>query len=85
LKSSFYCLDAEFGPFFLKFCSYFPYNARLCVNGNERAKRVAAAAGIGFTPLDNAFADCEDPHRLQRIRHGLPRPRSTGRCPGGSC
>jgi hypothetical protein len=25
----FYCLDADFGPFFLKFCSYFPYNARL--------------------------------------------------------
>src|SRR5712691_2696029 len=32
----FYCVDAEFGPFFLKFCSYYPYNARLCVNGNER-------------------------------------------------
>ena len=31
----FYCLDADFGPFFLKFCSYFPYNARLCVNGHE--------------------------------------------------
>jgi hypothetical protein len=67
----FYCVDAEFGPFFLKFCSYFPYNARLCVNGNERAKRVAAAAGIEFTPLDNAFAACADPDRLQRICHGL--------------
>jgi hypothetical protein len=66
----FYCVDAEFGPFFLKFCSYFPYNARLCVNGNERAKRVAAAVGIGFTPLDNAFAACEDPAGLQRICHG---------------
>src|SRR5215468_2128302 len=21
----FYCLDEEFGPFFIKFCSYFPY------------------------------------------------------------
>jgi len=70
----FYCVDAEFGPFFLKFCSYFPYNARLCVNGNERAKRVAAAVGIGFTPLDNAFAALDDPGdvtRLQRICHGL--------------
>src|SRR6266508_2950876 len=51
----FYCLDADFGPFFLKFCSYFPYNAKLCLNGNERAKRLAAKAGIGFTALDNAF------------------------------
>lgn len=31
----FYCLDEEFGPFFLKFCSYFPYNAKLCFNGHE--------------------------------------------------
>ena len=30
-----YCLDADFGPFFIKFSSYFPYNARLCINGNE--------------------------------------------------
>lgn len=66
----FYCVDAEWGPFFLKFCSYFPYNARLCVNGNERAKRVAAAVGIEFTPLDNAFAACADPDKLQRICHG---------------
>ncbi len=27
----FYCVDSEFGPFFLKFCSYFPYNAKLCI------------------------------------------------------
>ena len=25
----FYCVDADFGPFFLKFSSYFPYNAKL--------------------------------------------------------
>ncbi len=62
-----YAVDADFGPFFLKFCSYFPYNARLCINGNEYAKRQAAKAGIGFTPLDNGFAACEDPRRLQGI------------------
>jgi hypothetical protein len=62
-----YAVDADFGPFFLKFCSYFPYNAKLCINGNEWAKRQAARAGIGFTALDNGFAACEDPRRLQRI------------------
>ena len=41
------------------------------MNGNERAKRVAAALGIDFVPLDNAFAACADPGRLQRICHGL--------------
>src|SRR5215472_871785 len=25
-----YALDRDFGPFFLKFCSYFPFNAKLC-------------------------------------------------------
>src|SRR5215468_9686171 len=25
--------DEDFGPFFIKFCSYFPYNAKLCLNG----------------------------------------------------
>ena len=29
----FYCVDADFGPFFLKFCTYFPYTGKLCING----------------------------------------------------
>ena len=62
-----YAVDADFGPFFLKFSSYFPYNAKLCINGNEWAKRQAAKAGIGFTALDNGFAACDDPLRLQKI------------------
>ena len=40
----FYCLDDDFGPFFLKFCTYFPYNAKLCINGNEWAKCQAEKA-----------------------------------------
>jgi hypothetical protein len=63
----FYCYDANFGPFFLKFCSYFPYNAKLCINGNEWAKRQAGKAGIGFTALDNGFAAVDDPAALQAI------------------
>ena len=35
----FYCVDADFGPFFLKFGTYFPYTAKLCINGNEWAVR----------------------------------------------
>ena len=62
-----YAVDADFGPFFLKFCSYFPYNARLCLNGHEWAKRHAAKAGIGHTALDNGFATCADPAALQAI------------------
>ena len=67
----FYCVDEDFGPFFLKFCSYFPFNAKLCLNGNEWAKRQAAKAGIGFVPLDNAFAAVDDVPGLQAICHAL--------------
>jgi hypothetical protein len=67
----FYCADDDFGPFFLKFCSYFPFNAKLCINGNEWAKRQAAKAGIGFTPLDNAFAAVDDVAALQAICDAL--------------
>ena len=63
----FYCVDADFGPFFLKFCTYFPYTAKLCINGHEWAKRQAARAGIGFEALDNGFASGQDPAALQAI------------------
>jgi hypothetical protein len=63
----FYCVDTDFGPFFVKFCSYFPYNAKLCLNGHEWAKRQAAKAGIAFEALDNGFAAVEDPVALQAI------------------
>jgi hypothetical protein len=61
-----YALDVDFGPFFIKFCTYLPYNAKVCLNGNEWAKRQATKAGIHFDPLDNGFAACPEPVRLQR-------------------
>src|SRR6478736_3356395 len=63
----FYCVDADCGPFFLKFCSYFPFNAKLCINGHHWAQRQAAKAGVGFQTLDNGFAACDDPAALQAI------------------
>lgn len=67
----FYCVDKEFGPFFLKFCSYFPYNAKLCLNGHEYAKAQLAQRGIGYDAPDNAILACDDPEALQRICDGL--------------
>ena len=66
-----YAVDRDFGPFFLKFCSYFPYNGRLCLNGHEYAKRQLAQQGIGYEALDNGFRSCEDPEQLQAICNGL--------------
>src|SRR5215210_6595465 len=62
-----YAVDDDFGPFFIKFATYFPYNAKVCVNGNEWAKRQATKTGIGFEPLDNGFAACDQPARLQKL------------------
>jgi len=67
----FYCVDENFGPFFLKFCSYFPYNAKLCLNGHEYAKRQLERAGIQYQALDNGIQSCADPERLQRICDSL--------------
>jgi hypothetical protein len=64
-------VDADFGPLFLKFCSYFPYNAKLCINGNEYAKRQLAKRGIAYRALDNGIAWCKDAGALQRICDGL--------------
>ena len=63
----FYGVDRDFGPFFLKFASYFPYNAKLCINGHEYAKRQLAKEKIAFEALDNGVLSCADPKRLQKI------------------
>ena len=67
----FYCVDEDFGPFFVKFSTYFPYTGKLCINGNEWAKRQAAKAGIGFEALDNGFAAVDDVAAVQAICDSL--------------
>lgn len=63
----FYGVDDDFGPFFIKFGTYFPYTAKCCFNGHHWAQRQAARAGIGFEVLDNGFLACDDPAALQEI------------------
>jgi hypothetical protein len=67
----FYCVDRDFGPFFLKFSSYFPYNVKLCLNGHEYVKRQLHKQGIAFEALGNGILSCADPQRLQFICDGL--------------
>jgi hypothetical protein len=66
-----YCMDRDFGPFFLKFCTYFPYNAKLCLNGHEYVKRQLTNRGIGYEALDNGILSCDDPRRVQALCDGL--------------
>ena len=67
----FYGFDADFGPFYIKFCGYFPYTGQIYLNGHEYAKQQCLKAGIGFTALDNAFGSASDPAAVQRICDGL--------------
>src|SRR5450631_3042540 len=66
-----YCMDRDFGSFFLKFCTYFPYTTKLCLNGHEYAKQQLNNRGIGYEALDNGILSCEDPRRVQTICDGL--------------
>ena len=66
-----YAVDRNFGPFFLKFCTYFPFNTKLCLNGHEYAKRQLAQKGIAFEALDNGILSCTEPERVQKICDGL--------------
>ena len=67
----FYAVDRDFGPFFLKFCSYFPYNAKLCLNGHEYLKRQLTQRGIAYEALDNGLWSCAAPAAMQRVADGL--------------
>jgi hypothetical protein len=63
----FYLWDADFGPAFIKVCTYCPWPIKVWLNGHEWAKRQANQAGIGFTEFSNGFAATEDPAALQAI------------------
>ncbi|MGH3306002.1 MAG: hypothetical protein ACRDOK_30960, partial [Streptosporangiaceae bacterium] len=63
----FYVWDEFRGAGFIKVCAYFPYPAKIWLNGHEHSERAAGRAGIGFTALSNGFASCDDPAGLQAI------------------
>jgi hypothetical protein len=62
-----YFIDREWGPGFLKVCSYAPFALKLCLNGHEWVKRQANKRGLGWTALDNGFLSCDDEAVLQAI------------------
>jgi hypothetical protein len=67
----FYIDDADFGPLFIKVCSYAPWSVKLCLNGHEWAKRQLEKRKIAYEALDNGFLSCADPEKLQRICDSL--------------
>ena len=43
----FYGFDRDMGPFFIKFCGYFPFSAQIYLNGHEYAKQQCRRPGSG--------------------------------------
>jgi hypothetical protein len=67
----FYLLDRDFGPLFIKFCSYFPYAMKVCLNGHEWLKRQLTQRDIAYEPLDNGIRSTADAARVQRLANSL--------------
>src|ERR1017187_1608964 len=63
----FYIDDEDFGPLFIKVCSYAPWGTKLCLNGHEWAKRQLEKNKIAYEALDNGFLWCADPATLYQI------------------
>jgi len=61
----FYLVDKDFGPAFIKICTYAPFGIKVYLNGHEWVKRQLIKEGIAFEALDNGILSCEDPERLQ--------------------
>lgn len=67
----FYIYDIDFGPMFIKFCSYFPYSVKVCINGHEWLKCQLLKRGIQFEALDNGILSCSNPRLMQKIADSL--------------
>jgi hypothetical protein len=63
----FYLNDDEFGPAFIKICSYVPFPIKVYINGHEWVKRQLEKKGVAFESLDNGFLSCSDPQHLQKV------------------
>lgn len=50
-----------------RFCSYFPYFAKLCINGHEYLMRQLSKRFILFKSLHNGLLSCADVATAQRI------------------
>jgi hypothetical protein len=80
----FYAVDEDFGPFFLKYRSYFPYGAKLCFNGHEYLKRQLAKERIGYRELPMASSVATIRSGCSSLPSVLRRVGSNSSCGSGS-
>jgi len=67
----FYFIDAELGLIYLRVPTWCPFRLQFYCNGHSWLARQLAAAGIGFTMADSAFAKIDDWPRAQALADTL--------------
>lgn len=63
----FYVRDHDFGPAFIRFCTYAPFSVRVCLNGHQWLLQRLRLAGHLVEPLDNGAAWVDDHEALRRL------------------
>ena len=67
----FYFMDRELGLVYLRVPTWAPFRLQFYCNGHGWLARRLTAAGIGFTPADNAFVRIDDWSRAQALADEL--------------
>lgn len=67
----FYFIDSELGLVYLRVPTWCPFRLQFYCNGHSWLARQLAAAGIGYTMADNAFARIDDWGRAQQLADSL--------------
>ena len=80
----FYIDDADFGPLFLKVCSYAPWGTKLCLNGHEWTKRQLDQKGIAMKLWTTASWRVPIPRSCRRSATHWGQTRSR-QCSGNGC
>ncbi len=70
----FYIWDTDFGPSFIKFCTFAPWTIKVWLNGHQWMRRQLERKGVAYEPLDNGLAAVADGCDLQRLGDRLSAP-----------
>ena len=62
-----YVRDQDFGPTFIRFCTYAPFGIRVWLNGHSWLVERLRRSGHQVTTLDNAISWVDDPEALRRL------------------
>jgi hypothetical protein len=62
-----YIWDRDFGPTFIKFCTFAPFGVRVCLNGHMWLRQHLRRSGHWVEALDNGIAAVDDADALRRL------------------